>query len=167
VVLSLLCLALAVLYPRHERAAFEGRVALAVADVDAMRAAARAYRTRAGAWPPDVPPGMIPDGLRSEAPSEGRPGQAGYLVDWNLWETVRRAPPVEAVPRDAPDPDSVTAGPATEAPPAPAASPFGHLPGITVHAEEEALLAALLERYGPSHSFIREGSWTLILEGPG
>ena len=37
------------------------------------------------------------------------------------------------------------------------------LAGITVHAGEPSLLAALLRAYGRERSFVRDTTWTLIL----
>ena len=53
--------------------------------------------------------------------------------------------------------------PPTAAPVADVEVPVETLGAVTVHAGDERVLAALLERFGASRSFIRERSWTLVL----
>lgn len=168
IVLSLLCLALAVIYPRIRRGAYQDRVAAAVSDVEAVRTSAHRHLEREGAWPAESPPGRIPAELVGTLPTDFTPISAHYTMDWNLWETVHMPQsPAHAEPDGNLDPGATASVDGVVEGSEQRASMLRPLAGITVHSDEEALLAALLQRYGRELSFVREGSWTLILEDAG
>ena len=167
-VLSLLCLALAVIYPRIQRGAYEDRVNAAVSDVEAVKASAHRHLEREGTWPAESPSGRIPAELVGTLPTDFTPVSAHYTMDWNLWETVRiHPPPDDAQPDGNPDPEGAAPVEIEVEGPDQRGSMLQPLAGITIHSDEEGLLAALLQRYGQELSFVREGSWTLILEDAG
>ena len=168
IVLSLVCFVFAVLYPRLRRAAYEDRIDAAASAVEAVRASAQSHLESEGTWPAESPVGTIPAELVGRLPQDFSPVSDTYTMDWNLWQTVRPPPPAEADQTDY-DPDMGAAAPVArvEVRPEDAVSQLSPLAGITVYSDEEGILAALLERYGQTRSFIRDGSWTLILEGAG
>lgn len=158
-VMAALALAAAMAYPRVERAALWRQVEKAQADVEAVLSAATAYRRASSDWPEPSQAGAIPTGLAGHLPAGFSFRSGSYTLEWSRWETVETAEPdvVELPPGDfegaPPPPDSVPdAHPPVQA--------FGT---VTVHADDERLLAALLERFGASRSFLRERSWTLVL----
>ena len=171
VFLSLLSLIFAIVYPRARRVAYEQRVDAAVHNIETLSAAVRSHLEEEGSWPAEAPSGMIPAELVGDLPDGFSFEWEHYTVDWNLWETVR-APdvvPEEEMPdedeyldRDEMPPEELE--PEAAPPPVLTVHP---LAGITIYSDEQALLAMLLERYGADLSFVRDGSWTLILEGAG
>ena len=168
VVLSLLCLVFAVTYPRLRRAAYDDRVDAAVAAVEAVRASAQSHFEREGTWPAESPLGTIPAELVDRLPQDFTPVSEEYTMDWNLWHTVSPPPPVEVDQTDF-DPDLAATAPVERVVvrPEEPVSRLHPLAGIMVHSDDEALLASLLQRYGQTLSFVRDGSWTLILENAG
>jgi len=72
-------------------------------------------------------------------------------------EAAEEATPVDPEPVFPPSSDSV---PEVEV-------PVEVLGSVTVHAEDERLLAVLLERFGAGRSFVRERSWTMVLPAGG
>ncbi len=175
VFLSLLSLIFAIVYPRIRRVAYEQRVDAAVHNIETLSAAVRSHFEEEGSWPAEAPSGMIPAELVGDLPDGFSFEWEHYTVDWNLWETVR-APdvvPEEEVPEEDEDEDEYLDRdemPPEELEPEAAPPPVltvHPLAGITIYSDEQALLAMLLERYGEDLSFVRDGSWTLILEGAG
>jgi hypothetical protein len=150
----------AMAYPRAERALLWRTVAAAQADVEAVRTAAAAYRDEAGRWPAPAEAGVVPGELAGRL-SPGFSFQAGpYTLEWGWWEAVdqeaqpvQEVPPVDFQPALPPPVDSV----------AEAQLPVETWGVVTVHSDDGRLLAALLERFGASQSFVREGSWTLVV----
>lgn len=172
VFLSLVSLIFAIVYPRIRRVAYEQRVDAAVYNIETLSDAARSHFEAEGSWPAEAPSGMIPAELVGDLPDGFSFEWEHYTVDWNLWETVR-APDV--VPEEDEDEDEYEdeyldrdemppEGLELEAAPPPVFT-VHPLAGITIYSDEQALLAMLLEQYGADLSFVRDGSWTLILEG--
>jgi hypothetical protein len=152
-------------YPRLERALMWRAAAAARADVEAVSAAAAAFRDEAGGWPPPTEPGVVPPGLAAHLPDGFSFQKDGYILEWGCWESV------DPAAQAAPEPPSERETPADPGfrlpPPADGARapevPVETLATVTVHASDERLLAALLERFGAGRSFVRERSWTLVL----
>ncbi len=149
--LAVLALVASLVWPVLRRASFERRVARAIHDVDAVRASARRYQSRYGTWPPGALPGRIPPELAAELPAEVRFTSDGYRLLWNRWSAVapEAAPPVADQMTDslgATHPTVVSLG------------------SITLRTADPSLLAALLDHYGPSVSFARDSSWTLMVQ---
>lgn len=169
VLLALAAVALlaAAAYPRVERALMRHAAAGAQAHVEAVRAAAVSYRTEAGAWPAPAEAGVVPSELAGRLP-EGFSFEPGaYTLEWGRWEAV--APPPEQP--DQPEPtaaDALFGDTVPPLPPPPDSSGVAPVPvesvgTVTVHSQDERLLAALLERFGAGRSFVRDRSWTLVL----
>ena len=160
----------AVAYPRTERALLWRTVAAAQADVETVRAAAAAYRAEAGGLPGPAEAGRVPAELEGRLPS-GFSFLAGrYTLEWGRWETVRPAEQAQQAEQPAMEEPPGGVQPAPPPPDDPAQEvqvPVETLGTVTVHAQDERVLAALLERFGASRSFVREGSWTLVLPAVG
>jgi len=153
--LAALALVLSLAWPRVERALLERRVSAAQADVEAVRTAAAALRTELQAWPPSAGPGEIPPDLAGLLPDGFSFQGGGYFLGWERWETVAPRPPFEDLldPTQLPLPHSTGA----------ALPGVGELAGVTVRTRDPRLLAALLARFGPQRSFVRDETWTLVL----
>jgi hypothetical protein len=125
-------------------------------------------------WTLLAPPGTLPD-ERSAEGTPGRPGTPGKpSATGDAGEGTRPGAPSGQGPGE----DGESELPAEEAhqddgadeePEEAATSPprAVQLAGITVHAAEPALLAALLRTYGREDSFVRDTTWTLILSPAG
>ena len=168
--LASVALVAAIAYPRTERALLWRTVAAAQADVETVRAAAAAYRAEAGGFPAPAEAGAVPAELDGRLPPGFSFLAGSYTLEWDRWETVglaAQAQPAEQPVMEAPPGDFEPALP----PPADSVRevqvPVETLGAVTVHAQDERVLAALLERYGASHSFVRERSWTLVLPPAG
>ena len=161
-----LALVAAMAYPRSERALLWRTVAAAQADVETVRAAAAAYLAEAGGFPGPAEAGEVPAELAGRLPPGFSFLGGSYTLEWNRWETVE--PPSQAQQAAPPVLEALPGGFEPALPP-PADSvqevqvPVETLGAVTVHTQDERVLAALLERFGASHSFVREGSWTLVL----
>ncbi|HSW29892.1 MAG TPA: hypothetical protein VLH75_10460 [Longimicrobiales bacterium] len=160
--LASLALVAALAYPRTERALLWRTVAAAQADVETIRAAAAAFRDDAGGWPAPAEAGKVPAEMAARLPPGFSFESGSYTLEWSRWERVD--------PPDPADPEGVVQPPPggfEPVLPPPADSevqvPVETLGAVTVHASDERVLAALLERFGPSESFVRERSWTLVL----
>jgi hypothetical protein len=161
---GVLALVLALAWPRAGQTMLARRVAAAQADVEAVRTAARSLEDRGRAWPAAAEPGVVPSGLAGHLPEGFSFRRGGYVLAWGRWEMVA-GPPEElpktlTVPPDSPltlPPDSV----------ARILPEVEQLGGVTVQARDARLLAALLDHYGPRRSFVRDGTWTLVLPKEG
>jgi len=164
VVASLLFLGFAVVYPRLASARFQQSVDAALADIELLRSAATAYHAQSGVWPDEAPPGTVPAELASSVPADFSLAREGYLVDWSVWELVQDAPAdsVEDVLRNV-NPSAGLAPPDLEVAEEPQGPVLEPLAGITLQTEETAILAALLDYFGPTRSFVHGSRWTLVL----
>lgn len=156
-----LSLVAAMAWPWLEHGAFLDRVEIVTAAVEDARTAVLRFREEEGAWPPAAEPGHPPEALApylQEAASFRGEGHLLEIAGWEVLQAPSRAPDLptgaarSARAREEPLPDSVQV-------PGPEAVP---LVGLRVHAAEEAILAALLQAYGSTHSFVRDTTWTLI-----
>ena len=183
--LAAAAVAAALLWPRWERHAFQERVEETTRAVDAAREALVTVHRAGGLWPPEAAPGRVPPELdRATVGGDGAFRAGGATLQVRRWTLP--APPGsgtgdadDAIGPGAPPgagsgEDGETDLPAGEAEPAGtayqepdeavASAPRAvQLAGITVHAGEPALLAALLRAYGRERSFVRDTTWTLIL----
>jgi hypothetical protein len=158
VLLAVLALISALLYPTWSARAFRERVASAIADVDALGAAARTTRDLQGRWPTAAAPGDAPPELSGLAGPEGPFSRPGYALAWTTWEVVDS---VEAPPDPGPPP---APGDAPRATAGPRMLPITRAVGaVGVHSREEALLAELLGHYGTDVSFVVDSVWLLVL----
>lgn len=159
VILSMLTLGFALVYPRLRHRAFTRQLEGAVAAVDTLRAASSNFLTQNRDWPAPSPEGVIPPELTSALPSGYSFVVEGYTLEWNRWETVEDpvvvAPPTSAAPTpgDSPSDTLLVAPPPT----------FHTIGGLSVHAGDSALLAGLLRHYGTDASFVRDTTWTLVM----
>jgi hypothetical protein len=164
--LAAVALVAAMAYPRVERALMWRAVEAAQADVEAVRTAAVAYRDEAGGWPAPAEAGATPPELAGHLPPDFSFRAGSYTLEWGRWEAVEQAPQQEAAEQPAAEPPPGATPPAL--PPQGDSLPEVQLPVetlgvVTVHADDGRLLEALLERFGTNRSFLREGSWTLVL----
>ena len=159
VLLSILTLAFALLYPRLQERAFEQKLSSAVSAIETLRAASSAFEKQDRDWPAPSPPGTTPPELISAFSAEYQLGAEGYTLEWNRWETVDRPrvalPPEPTVPSPS---DSL----ASSVPSSPTMR-FRTMGGVTVYSGNSALLAGLLEHYGTRLSFVRDTIWTLMI----
>lgn len=158
-------LVLAMAYPRLERALMGGRVDAAQADVDAVGAAVAAFRAERQGWPPAAELGVVPPDLVGFLPRGFSFQSAAYALKWDRWETVSISQPLEEPKFDEsafdpslpPPPDSLLVARPT----------ITSMGSVTVQADDDRILAALLERYGASRSFVRGMAWTLVFTDEG
>lgn len=166
--LAALALVAALAYPRVERALLWRRVAAAQADVDAVLAAAADLQREEGSWPAAAPSGEVPSELVGRLPPGFSFRGSSHTLEWSCWETVDPAAAAASVEEvEPPDPGVSLTSPEPRLPPpddsVAAPVPVDALGAVTVHADDERILKALLERYGTARSFVRERSWTLVL----
>ncbi len=171
--LALMALVLAALLPTARARSFDRLVESAVTDIEALRQATTVTRSSAGAWPPAVAPGDIPEGAAAAFPGDSALARDGYTLQWRLWERVEEvlAPPRPPTPPVLdPDEDPPVGGLiAADAPPDSAAAEVVevvHREGaIVVHSPRTLLLAALLRHFGGDVSFVQDTTWTLLVSG--
>lgn len=152
IVLAVLSLLFASVYPRLRWRTFQDTVQRAIGDVEAVVGAARAHRAETGAWPSPRPPGVEPAELAAHLPADVSFTSESHTLEWTRWLRVEH--PVD--PGRDPETDTLP-------PPPPIVRSAASL---TVSSGDEGLLAALLDRYGPTRSFVREGRWTLMVSAP-
>lgn len=162
-ILAGMSLLAALAYPEGERALMRRHADQAQAHVEAVGAAAAAFRKERAAWPLPAEIGEVQADLAGYLPEGFSFRTDAFTLKWDRWEAV------EALPAEYPElPSEDVAGAPPPAPDSlPAALPIVAIGAITVQAEDDRILAALLERFGPSRSFVREGSWTLVLPPDG
>lgn len=156
VVLSVLSLVAALLRPTLEARSFRRLVGAAVADVDAISAAARMARETTGRWPDSAEPGTKPPGLAGLAPDDSVFSRPDYTLAWSVWDVVDSVPaPPEAgpAPVDAP-PDTV--GPRM----LPKVQRIG---GVSVYSADSLLLSALTAHYADATPLVLDTLWLMVL----
>jgi type II secretory pathway pseudopilin PulG len=154
--LSVLSLAAALLYPAWSARSFRRRVERAVADVDAVSAAARAVRESTGQWPSTSVPGEPPPELTSLEARDSVFSRQDYRLAWGRWEIVDSVPaPPETgpAPADAP-PDAV----------APRMRPVVRsIGGVSLYSSDSTLLAELTARYAESAPVVLDTVLLIVL----
>ena len=106
----------------------------------------------------------MPNELRGFLPPGFSFGGSGYSLKWDRWERV-----VQPIPVEAPDIPQSAEPTGDVLPPAPPDSlavlqpTVAGLGAITLATDDDRVLAALLDRFGASRSFIHDRSWTIIL----
>jgi len=155
VFLATLSLFAALLYPAWSALAFRGRVSAAIADVEAVGAAARQTLSGMGRWPTPVPPGSAPPELTGLTGEDSPFSRTDYRLGWTSWNVVDS---VQVMP-EPPAPDDTP--PEVVVPTlAPVSRSVG---GISVHSADVALLAELSEQFGAETSFVVDTMWLLLL----
>jgi hypothetical protein len=155
--LGTLSIAAALLYPAWSVRGFRATVEAAIADVDAVAAAARSVRQSEDRWPAAAAPGEAPADLAQLGGADGPFSREAYTIGWTSWEVVdsmRAAPPAAPPSPDDPPPDSV--GPRLR----PVVRTVG---AVAVYSDEETLLAELEGYYAEQTSFVLDTMWLLIL----
>ena len=152
-----LTLVAALLSPTWSARAFRERVAEAIADVEAVRAAAARALELQRRWPTPAPPGEAPPELSELGGSEGPFSRPGYTLGWTTWQVVDsvEAPPEPAPPPSPGDPPQQT-GPRM----VPSTRTVG---AVTVRSDAGALLTELLRHFGADASFVLDTTWVLVL----
>lgn len=152
-VLAVLSVVLAVLYPRWRASVLDERIDAVVGRVDQVVQAAEEARSTSGTWPPTGSEVTLPPGT---AASEGGGGaEVEAVIEWRRMQSVAVPSPPSA---DA-EPSGEGTEPGQEAlPPAPA---FFHRGVVSVHTTDETLLGALTGRF--AGSFVHDTVWTLLL----
>ena len=156
--LAALSLVAALLSPRLSARAFREQVATAIADVDAVGAAAGSSLQIQRRWPSPAPPGEAPPELSAMLADGGGPfTRERYRLGWTTWEVVDS---VEAPPE--PDPPPAPGDPPRQT--GPRMVPISRTMGaVIVRSSEEALLTELLRHYGSEASFLVDTTWVLVL----
>ena len=170
--LALIALVLAGLLPTYRARAFDRALGEAVAEVDALVAAAQRRRATTGDWPEARPAGRVPSGAASIFEGDSTMVRDAYTLEWSLLDRVAY---VEAPPRPSSsgalfDDDEVPTPPQGRAGDAVPDSATVEMMAtvrtegvVMVHSADELLLAELLRRYGPERSFVRDATWTLVV----
>ena len=156
--IALLTLIATLVYPNLRARAFRNLLDGAVADVENLNAAAVRIYDASGAWPIPTAAGSVPPEVAGAFPGDTALTRNDYALQWRRWEVVDQVvgPPLPRGPEDADaPPDSV--GPRLIS----VARPIG---GIIVHSGRPELLAELLSRYGTGVSFVRDTTWTLVVD---
>lgn len=169
--LAVIALVLAALLPTYRARAFDGLVASAVGDVDALRQATVQSRSATGSWPAAASPGLVPEGARAAFPGDSGLARDAYTLEWRLWERVEGvpAPPRPPSPPVLDDDEQPPAGGlvAADAPPDSAAFEVVEVVrtegAIVVHSSRTPLLTALLRHFGGDVSFVRDTTWMLVV----
>jgi len=163
--IAALALVLTLAWPRAGQVLLARRASALEAHVEAVRTAAGSLWAERHAWPAAADPGVVPPDLAGHLPDGFSFRGAGYVLEWERWETVE-APPPEAAPKDPEVPfDSPLLLPPDSVPPV--QPEVGEIVGVTVRARDTRLLAALLNHFGPQRSFVRDETWTLVLPREG
>jgi hypothetical protein len=153
--LSALSLGAALLYPGWRAREFRGRVSTAIADVEAVSAAARRSLDASGRWPDPAPPGGAPPELVGLTGEGGAFARTAYGIGWTSWNVVdsMEVDQPAPAPGDTP-PESV--GPVR----VPVLNSVG---AVTVHSSDLALLAELTESFADEATFVLDTMWLLVL----
>lgn len=141
----------ALLYPAWSVRGFRAQVDGAVADVEALEAAARSVRDDQGRWPAPAPPGEAPPELAGGVFERG-----DYVLGWTSWDVVDSVAVQPDLGMVSPDDVPEDVGPRM----APVVRRVG---AVTVHSGDEGLLAELLERYADEGAFVIDTLWLLVL----
>jgi len=145
----------------------------AAADVETLRTAALSTLSTTGRWPARAEAGIAPPALAGAYPGDEPLTFPEYTLQWVGLEVIEyeEAPPVTF---RAPDPDEeddearglvVAPGDAPPDSAAPGLRPVvREIGAILLHTGNEDLLADLLTRYGPMVSYVRDSTWTLVVD---
>lgn len=157
---SVVAVVAAAAYPWVERASARRDAEAAVAAVEALHSAGRAFAEAEGVWPPSASSGQVPEALAAYLPEDFAPVGRDWTLGWERWERLV-APAPDSLLEEVPVPEGPPPTlPDTTAPPP---LPVSALPGVSVRSRDPRVLARLLEHFGPTHSFVRPGSWTLVI----
>jgi len=155
--LATISIGVALLYPAWSVREFRARVERAIADTDALSAAARDFRDETNRWPAAAPAGEAPPELATLGSDDGIFGRTEYTLAWTTWEVVDSMeaprPPAAASTADAPRAD---AEPLME----PVVRSVG---AVTIRSADDELLAELLQHYVDGASFVLDSTWVLVL----
>lgn len=174
IALAVIALILAALLPTYRARDFARTVEEAVADVEALRAAALRLVSAREEWPDARPPGRVPAGTTGAFDDDTTMVREAYTLEWRLVDRIQYMEAAGPPPRSGAffDDDEVPApeqgqGQAVDPVPdsvAPELVPTVRREGaVVVHSPDELLLAQLLRRFGPERSFVRDTTWTLIV----
>lgn len=153
-VVAVLALLAAVVWPRLADRAFAMRVDEVVADVERLRAAVTEVREGTGTWPPSGPAEALAPDLAPE--DEDAATASSVRVTWRRLDSVEIPAPPTGVADSVPEAfDDVGQELPTPEP------VFYHRGAISVRSQDPALLGVLLDRY--RGSFVHDQVWTLIL----
>mgnify|MGYP006908314944 CR=1 FL=1 len=158
---AVLLLVWALATPALRARAFRALSSRATADVEAVVRAAQSSHASMGRWPEPGDAGVVPPELTGRLALETGFVREDYTLEWSAFDVVDYVevevpPPAEAVPGDAPP-----AVPTIELRPEPR-----RVGALSLRSGDTRLLAELLRRFGPERSFVRDSTWTLIVEDP-
>jgi len=169
IVLSILSVGAAMVYPRLQERRFRERLDEVMAHVEAVRTGAMEYFTDQRGWPAPAEPGRVPSELASLLPPGFAFTNSGYTFEWRRWETVQ-APPDAGLAElpDVPElpelPELLNVGePVVDTTPSTRPPTIRTIAALTVHAGDDAILVELLDFYGSRASFVRDTTWTLMM----
>jgi len=155
VFLATVSLAAALLYPAWSARGFRERVETAVADVEAVSAAARRALQETGRWPEAAPPGMAPPELAGLTGEGSAFSRTDFRVGWTSWNVVDSVEVVQPPPAPEDTPPE-TIGRMM----APVSRSVG---GVSIHSGDSALLAELSEHFAGEPTFVLDTMWMLVL----
>ena len=146
--------------PSLRARAFRSLADRTAVQVDSVRSVSLRVRAETGSWPLPVEAGQAPEALRQSFPGDSAFAFDGFTLEWRVMEVVEYvetpAEPLPFVAGDAPPDSAVTERVAV-------VRPVG---AIVVHSDRSALLAALLRRWEGPDSFVRDNTWTLLVDEP-
>ena len=170
---AVLLLVWAAVAPTLSARSFRSLSERAATDVETLRTAALGTVANSGAWPSAAEAGTAPAELSGAYPGQGSLTFDGYTLQWvGLAVTdYEEAPPVTYV---APDPDEegdegsgliIAPGDAPPDSVGPELRPVARKIGaVVLYTSNDDLLADLLARYGPTVSYVRDSTWTLVVD---
>jgi hypothetical protein len=157
VLVALVSVVGALLRPVMQRRAYQGLQADLLNRVEILRTSATLAALRDGGWPARTEPGRAPVELSSVIEDDLMTGDA-FTLQWHRWEVTE---PVED--RQDTAAQNLDELPAEAETPRIVLRPWS-VGGIVVRTVRPELLAALLSAYGPSVSFVRDSTWTLVVD---
>jgi type II secretory pathway pseudopilin PulG len=157
VVVALLSVVAALLRPVMQRRAYERLETDLMNRVEILRTAATLAVLRDGSWPAPTQAGRAPNELSSVIEDNLMTGEA-FTVQWHRWEVTE-----PAEDRQDPAVQNLDELPAETETPRIVLRPWS-VGGIVVRSGRPELLTALLSAYGPTVSFVRDSTWTLVVD---
>lgn len=157
--LAAVILILAFSAPMLRARSFQKLLGAATADVETLRTSALGSFSTSGVWPAAGGSGVIPAEVAAAFPGDSAFVRDEYSLQWSVLEVVER---VEAAAGSIVIPEDADAAPDSVGPDM--ISVVRLVGEIVLSSGNDALLAELLANYGTEVSFVRDSSWTLVVD---
>lgn len=157
--LAAVILILAFTAPTLRARRFQNLLSTATAEVETLRTSALGSFNASGVWPTAGESGVIPAEVAAAFPGDSLFVRDEYRLRWSVLEVVER---VEAAPGSIVIPEDADAAPDSVGPDM--ISVVRVVGEIVLSSGNDALLAELLANYGTEVSFVRDSSWTLVVD---